>query len=256
MLERYAYAPFQLLRENIAPRDLNGLSVVELGPGDHAPLALLCLAAGARDYTVIDRFPGELSGPNATAVYEELLEDLSTREPQLARGFSARGLSGSNFVDSGKGLVRVIGQRIEEVSASVAADVVFSYNVLEHVTDVPELARRLWRMMMPGAVCIHRVNYSAHDAWTKRANPLEWLMLPDWLWRAMGSNRGTPNRLRHAEVLEAFEKAGFETRSTILKTYDDALVVQHKPHLAKRFREMPIQSLRVEAAVIQATKPS
>jgi hypothetical protein len=255
-LDRFAYDPFDVLRNGIRPQELAGLSLVELGPGDHIPIALLALAAGARRYTAIDRFPGQISGPVALHLYCQLLEDLTTRNPEMALAFNERGLTASNFVESEQGVVSMVAEPIESVSTAVDADVVFSNNVLEHVGDIPRFVAGLHRIMAPGAVSVHRVDFGPHDILVQRSNPLEWLKLPDWLWTQMGSQRGLPNRWRYAELLAAFESAGFEATGEVVETFDDAVVLSMRDSLAGRFRTMPLESLRVRTAIIRTTRSS
>ena len=80
----------------------------------------------------------------------------------------------------------------------------------EHVSDVEQFARLTADLLAPGGMAIHRVDFGPHDCWPDYPDPLTFLRFPPQVWAAMGSNRGTPNRLRHHEFLRAFAVAGLD----------------------------------------------
>ena len=67
-----------------------------------------------------------------------------------------------------------------------------------------------------------------------------------------GSNRGAPNRRRHHEFLEAFDRAGLDTEVLLLEYFDEATVEHDK--LNKKFREMPRESVMVKTAIYRLKK--
>src|SRR5262249_23271020 len=112
--------------------------------------------------------------------------------------------------------VRVLPIDIELSNPTDQFDVICSFQVLEHVSDIEAFARQNARFLGPSGVAVHRVDFGPHDCWQRYPDPLTFLRFPDWLWRLMGSNRVTPNRRRFHECKSAFETAGLS--ATVLET--------------------------------------
>jgi len=252
-LQRYAYAVFDLVVEAVGPERLADARVVEIGPGDHAPAALLFLAAGARSYAAVDRFPGDLGGAAGRRFYEALARDLEVSRPALAARLRDRGVGAADLMSSG--LVEVIPCAVEQWRDRDAADVLVSHNAVEHLSDLAAFAKNSYASVRPGGVAVHRVDFDAHDAWASREDPFEWLTVSERLWHLMGSRRGCPNRARHHEVLENLEKAGWRIDSRVLDAFEPRAIEAARPRLARRFRSMPIDSLRVRTALLVCHKP-
>jgi len=249
-LKRYAYDPFDLLVQSVGR--LDGLAIGEIGPGDHVPVSLLALAAGAEKYQAFDRFAGEVDGPRAKAFYRALLEDLRETRPELSEQLRQRAITVDSLVPGG--FLEHVPLAVESLPVSKTLDVLFSYNAVEHFSDLEPFCRRTFGILKPGAVAVHQVDYSAHDCWRQRP-PLEWLAIPDWAWRIQGSHRGTPNRWRHHEVLAGLIDAGFDVSYTIQHGLNETEVKTWKTRLAPKFRSMPLESLVVQSAVYVCRVP-
>jgi hypothetical protein len=254
-LEVFAYGPLALVEKALGPSGTRNAVVVEIGPGDHIPVGLLSLAAGARRYIAVDRFAGDIGGPRARRFYAALGRDLEARRPDLAEHLKARGIDPEGFPDTAAEAVTVVHRSIEDAPEVREVDVVISNNTVEHVVDVESLGRASFAMLRAGGTAAHRVDFAAHDVWSIRPDPLEWLSVPDALWRRMGSHRGTPNRLRFHEVEAAFTRAGFQVEAQILECYERDLIREARPRLARRFRTMSEDSLAVRTAHIFCRKP-
>ena len=170
-----------------------GKVVAEIGPGDAIPLASYVLDEGAIRYIAIDRFMGA-------------------------------------FVEERPG-IQIHRVSIEE-GANVKADIIVSYNVLEHLSDLRTAFRNMERILNPRGVMAHRIDYGPHDVWTQHPDKFFFRTFPGWLWRIMGSNRGYPNRVRHTEVMRLLEEAGFKTTATVTGTFageplDAELLIRH-----------------------------
>jgi hypothetical protein len=86
---------------------------------------------------------------------------------------------------------------------------VFSHAVLEHVYDLPAVARELYRVTCPGGPHRRQIDLRDHNDFSR---PLEFLLgddekfrssLKEDLWR-------TGNRLRPSEIIKTFYDAGFD----------------------------------------------
>ena len=256
-LHRYAYLPYETVSDHIGASGLEGLSVGEIGPGDHIPAALLFLGAGAERYACYDRFAGDLAGESAKAIYRALVEDLRLDRPELAQRLQSRGIEPDRFPEAFSELVRVVTKPIETIDDDEygRVDLLTSYNVVEHVYDIPVFAAQTLRMLRPGGLAIHRVDFGAHGKWLEQANPLEWLTVPDGIWKLMGSKRGTPNRWRFHEVLDELTRAGFEVDAEESEFFDEGELASIRASMAPRIRAMPDASLRVKTACFYCCRP-
>ena len=241
-LERHA---FQAIRHLLAQlRSVKGLHIAEIGPGDALTSGLALLAAGAQSYTAIDRFPGPYGSDDAKRGYLALEAAWPNVFPELPwpSYLEARRFPGA-YTDQ----VQTISRPIERVESPRRFDVVCSYQVAEHVSDVGAFAETTARLLAPGGMATHRVDFGPHDCWVQYRDPLTFLRFPDWLWHLMGSNRGTPNRKRHHAFLEAFAAAGLTCETRNLEYFAAEQVDVGR--LAAGFRSMPRESILVKTAV-------
>ncbi len=94
--------------------------------------------------------------------------------------------------------MKTIGRAVEDVGDIGTFDVVCSFAVGEHVQSVPAFADLSSRATAPGGVAVHVVDFSGHQFADDEMHAFS-----EWVWRAMGSNRGLPNRV----PFEAFSAA-------------------------------------------------
>ncbi len=246
-LERYAFYSLRRLREIVG--NVENLSIVEVGPGDHMTSGLAMLAAGAASYTVIERFVGDFSSPDAKESYLEIEKAWPDFFPETPWPDY---LKAENFPEGYEERVKVWPIPIEEVTAERQYDVVCSLQVGEHVSDLESFAQMTARLMAPGGVAMHRVDFGPHGCWTFYRDPLTFLRFPNWLWSLMGSNRGTPNRHRYHEFRAALERAGLKVEVTGLELWSEEIVRQAR--LNKRFQGMPLDSLVIGTAIFICRK--
>lgn len=184
--------------------DVHGKTIVEVGPGDSIGLAALFLRAGAAKYIAYDRFIGDIYGPSAMALYDAL--------------------GNRNFQQ----FVTIRGIGIEAAEPTREADIVVSFDVVEHLSDPVIGLERMAGLLKPGGVMVHRVDYSAHDIW-RTYEEKQFLKFPDWLWHLMGSNRGYSNRVRHAVLMKKADSLGLKCTERIPRKFadGDALVAEY-----------------------------
>ncbi|MEO7658588.1 MAG: hypothetical protein ABIV48_03145, partial [Pyrinomonadaceae bacterium] len=94
--------------------------------------------------------------------------------------------------------------------------------------------------------------FGPHDVWFQYRDPGVFLRFSDWVWRLTGSNRGVPNRKRHHEFLEAFERAKLDVEILFTDNFDEAAMDLSK--LNKKFLEMPLDSVLTGTAVYRLTR--
>jgi SAM-dependent methyltransferase len=200
LLDRYA---LPLLRRALSVMDVRGIDVFEIGPGDNLASGLALLAAGAGSYTCADRFPGPYASPQAREWYRVIRAEWPAWLPEWPAALDVE------TFPEGYPEVRTLSLPIEEIHRVGQFDLVGSTSVGEHVSDIAALARATRALLRPRGVAIHHVDFAPHDCWrTRHEDPFLFLQFPGWLWRLMGSHRGTPNRFRFHHFVEAFESAG------------------------------------------------
>ena len=248
-LENYAFFTLRNLR-GIAG-SVEHLNIIEIGPGDHLTSGLSLLAAGAASYTVIERFVGDFSSVEAKERYREIEKAWPDFFPETPWPDYLRA---ENFPEGYNERVKVWPIPIEEAEATADRqyDVVCSFQVGEHVSDIESFAQMNARLLAQGGVAVHRVDFGPHGCWSQYRDPLTFLRFPDWLWSMMGSNRGTPNRRRYHEFCAAWERAGLKVEVMGLEQWPETVVKQAR--LAKRFQGMPLDSLVIGTAIFICRK--
>lgn len=86
-------------------------------------------------------------------------------------------------------------------------DFICSTSVLEHVPEreLPRLLAQCRRLLKPGGVMTHRVDY--HDHYT---GGFDFYRYPAWAWRIFNPSTHFQNRLRHQDYVRLLD--GFSTR--------------------------------------------
>lgn len=240
-LERHAFQGVRLLAQTTG--GVRDKHILEIGPGDFLTSGMAMLAAGARSYTSIDRFVGDYAQVAGRAWYEAIEMSWPRIFPELPW---PQWLRSSDFPEGYPDRVRALSVPIEGVPDLGQFDIVCSFQVAEHVTDVYAFSRSVFRLLAESGVSVHRIDFGPHD-WDDQGDPLTFLRFPDLLWKAMGSSRGIPNRVRFNEMLEAFVCAGLAVEVRDVEVVAAETVAFEK--LARRFRNLPKESLLTRNAV-------
>jgi hypothetical protein len=246
-LQRYAFQSLTVL-EQITGK-LQGQSVCEIGPGDFLTSGLALLAAGADSYMAIDRFAGDYSCLEGREWYS----GIQAAWPRVYPEISWPGwLDATRFPEAYPERVRTSAVRIESAKEIGTFDIVCSFQVGEHVSDVEEFASSTARLLKPGGMAVHRIDFGPHGVWRSYRDPLTFLRIPEPVWQAMGSARGTPNRRRVHEVEAAFRAAGLSVHLTEIERYPQS--ASDLARLPARFRQMPPESVLTKTVVLVAER--
>jgi SAM-dependent methyltransferase len=212
--------------------------VLEVGPGDSLSSAVVAAAHGASETHLVD------VGPFATSdmtVYRDLaarLRACGLTPPEL------------NAVSDIPGLLRACRASyrtgglvsLREIPTA-SVDFAWSHAVLEHVRrhEFLPLVRELRRVMRPGGVSSHVVDLKDH-----LGGALNNMRVPSRLWEAewMARSGFYTNRLRMAEMLDAFRRAGFDPHVDSVRRWE-SLPTRHRA-LAAEFKTLPPAELLVE----------
>jgi len=244
---------------------LEGATVVDLGCGSIHPLgpSLLHVLCGAKLAVGID-----LDRPQDTAASSRALLRLAlaclaapehvvpwgrrTREQVLAalEGFDLAKL----WLGDPSGLdtrrMRLHHSTAEQLPfADASVDACTSVSFLEHVEDVDAVLAEMGRVLRKGGTAVHTIDGVDHSSYgDSKVGPLDFLREP-----AERTLVGGCNRLRPAEFVERFERAGFEVLAFEPHTrmpVDDAL----RSRFAEPWRSMEKNMLEVTQGAIRARK--
>jgi hypothetical protein len=246
-LKNYAFGSLDLILQNVG--DLKGKSVCEIGPGDYLTSGLSILAAGASRYCVIDRFPGDYFGEAARGWYREIEDNWSRFYPNLSWDPA---LVAGQFPENSADRLELIGQPLETATTSQKYDLICSFQVGEHLTDIDAFAQVHNRILNNGGIGLHRVDFGPHDCWFYYRDPGVFLQFSDRIWELTGSNRGLPNRKRHHEFLAAFERANLKVDVLFVDYFDKSLMDLEKLH--RKFLQMPMDSVLTGTAIYRLTR--
>src|SRR3954466_7607244 len=213
---RRAFEGF-LARGGMQPQDVEGLRLLELGPGEDLSVSLRFLAAGAASATCVDRFSFAVDPEWAREVYRLLLDDLE--EEGRLRLADVVSPDGELHTDSSR-LELLSGLGIEDAAARLPAgsvDLIVSVAVLEHVYDVAASMRAMDALLADGGRMVHQVDLRDHGMFSGGGRHfLEFLTIGERVYRFMTSHTGAPNRERLGTYRRLLEELGHE--SSVLVT--------------------------------------
>jgi|HubBroStandDraft_1064217.scaffolds.fasta_scaffold00011_29 SAM-dependent methyltransferase len=223
-----------MLRHRSIP--LDRAQILEIGPGADFATQLVLASFGAT-VTLADRF---------------LVPWDDAFHPDFYRAFLAgwdgpKGAIETALADNGYGgVLRLVPEPAEALGsiADRSLDLVLSNAVLEHVRDLPLVAREMARITRPGGVQAHQVDCRHHRDFSR---PLDHLLIPEAEFaeerERTGCVHGTQMRLQ--EMAECFAPDFWldeiDANAFADPDYLDALL----PRLEGRFARFPRQSLRI-----------
>jgi len=258
---------------------LHGRRVLELGPGDNIGVAARFAAAGASFVSTIDKFVPLRDSPYHRRLYASLRSRLTTDEQ---RNFDeALDVSGDRVVLHDDRLQYVYGKGFEDadVFAPASFDLIVSNAVIEEIYDVDRAFAAMHRLLRPGGYLLHKIDLRDYGMFSKYGYPpLEFLTVPDVVYRQMVESTGQPNRrlvdyYRQKTTELSYETSIYTTwvlgnlreltphKQTLEKGVDfsDATLEQIRsirPRLLDRYKQLPDADLMVEGIYLVARKPS
>ncbi len=227
-------------------------SVLEVGPGTNLAMAGLFIGAGADRYVAIDRFPGGVFEPESVSYCQSILQ---AAPETIRQGLANRALTPSQYPwnDRKRKPITVHKISLEQASKHTPPfDILISHNVIEHVYDIYRAFSSMRKLLVPGGVMVHRIDYGPHSIWREYKNPLTFLAVNTWLWRMMGLGRAVVNRYRHNEIIEAMRNAGFSCETVAADRLPETYVKEVRPFLPPSQKNILDGDLAVSAAWIVA----
>ena len=271
------FADYQKYGE-LDPSSLRGRRVLEIGPGETLGVALRFIGSGAEHVTAVDKFVPLQRSPFHQRLYAELAAGLPP--DQRERMTEAVDLSRGVELNPER-ITYVYGEGVEDTAVRLPGgsfDVIVSNAVLEEVYDLDQLFASLDHLLKPGGRQVHAIDLGDYGMFAKHGfHPLEFLTIPDGVYRYMVEASGQPNRKPLQFYREKTASLGY--RSRIYRTwvvgsparlpeyrttfeygrdYSDAnvrLVRTIRERLLPRYRQLPDDELMTRSILLVADKP-
>jgi len=220
----------------------DGFVALELGPGDSLASAVIAAAYGAAHTYLID------VGSFASADIEDYrrladyLGKQGLRPPQLDAGNNLESLLEACRATYATGGL----QSLRELRTA-SVDFVWSQAVLEHVRRAQflDVMRELRRIVRSGGACSHQVDLQDH-----LGGALNNMRIATRWWEAewMARSGFYTNRMRMAEMLGAFEAAGFTVADLSTLKWDTLPTPRRA--FAPEFRALPEEELLIRSFTV------
>jgi len=229
---------------------LAGKKILELGPGSDFGPQLIFASLGAK-VTVADRFLAPWDQHYHPQFYRMLRARWDGPAPALDAVIEANG-----YPSEAIGQIALAGEQLNRVPAG-SFDFVLSNAVLEHVHDLPQVARNLALITRSPGLNMHQIDFRDHSDFSR---PLEFLLLSDRahaeIFRRRNGECG--NRLRASEASLHFQAAGFAVDAIEQNGLaDENYLREFLPRLRQSrsvYRDWPAEDLRIISALFTLRK--
>jgi SAM-dependent methyltransferase len=238
----------QLLAQlNLAPGDLQGKRVLEVGPGRDMGFALILAGLGAATVGVEKYKPGwteEWHSPFIDVICRYAPKDFAGFDPAPLRRCQAM-----NGFDPSRIAHRQTSMEEFSSIGSETFDITCSQAALEHVGNPELVLDNLYLATRPGGVGVHAIDFRDHRDF---AAPLEFLLLDEQGFETALEGKDPywfGNPLRLAAWLQLWRDAGFKDIECVVDTptTDDAYLRHFLPRLrccSSPYRDTPEADLK------------
>jgi len=217
---------------------LRGSVVAEIGCGDCLAAADMMLGLGACHVHLIEYNRIEVQQKHRT-ILEALADDHSIPNRCEIISPDTPPTLNDQKATAHQGL-------LEEIGISEQVDLVYSFDVVEHVEDLDGFFGCCSKMLRPGGISLHKFDLSGHEYFEDPLPPLDFQTYPTWLFnlmfpkyrRAVGNFADT--------ILDTMKKQGFKILEVVpLRSADPVYLETIWPKLRKeaRVRSKDILSL-------------
>ncbi|MEZ0229375.1 MAG: class I SAM-dependent methyltransferase [Planctomycetota bacterium] len=241
---------------------LKGLRLLELGPGHTVGPGLLLYAHGVEYYAAADLFP---LAARSSEMYRRLRRRLSRQisflaDPALKPALAEILRRYDAAVDTTKPDAVFDASKIDwrcPVDAAklpfpdASFDVIYSNAAFEHFMDPMAAAKECARVLAPGGVGLHQIDFRDHR---DSSRPLDFLVFDDEEWRRMNADMVCyTNRLRSHDFEEVFAATGLSVdlvEPNLRRPVEPGI----RDRLNPRFRDKPPEELEVLSAFFVVRK--
>ena len=260
----------------LTPEALRGKRVLELGPGDNIGVVLRFAAAGAPFVSTIDKFVPLQDSEHHRALYQTIRDRLGADEKR--RFDEAIDLSSHVALKPGR-VEYIYGKGFEETDtyAPDSFDIIVSNAVLEEIYEIDRAFDAMDRLLRPDGYLLHKIDLSDYGMFVNNGfHPLEYLTIPDPVYKRMVESSGQPNRRLVDYYRGKMAALGYEAtiytswvlgnpkeiiphKVTLEKgvDYTDqtlALISSIRPRLLPRYKQLSDEDLMVQGIYLVARK--
>ncbi len=240
--------------------DVRGWEILEIGPGDNLGISLLYYAAGAQKVTALDRFYSYRDTNQQKIIYDALIEKLPAAQRERAgKAFSDR--AESEFDPAAIDCIYGTGIDDPDIVGRLGRyDLIISRAVLMEVYHLEQALENLAKMLKPGGLMLHKVDFRDYWMFSKHHHPLTFLTINDRLWRMMSSHRANSNRHLLNSYFEKLSQLGLRVETPLKTKYnvdedETKWLSDIKGKLLPRYRQLSDDILLTSGAFIVAKKP-
>jgi hypothetical protein len=281
---RQVFADF-LQYGKLGPAEIEGRTVLELGPGDNVGVLLQFIAHGASRAWACDKFYSKHDIEHEKKIYLNIRETLTAE--QKARFDDAVDLSGElRFNDKKISYAYGVGaQDADTLVPPGSIDILVSRGVLQEVYEIDRAFAGIDRLTAPGGYMLHKVDLRDYGTFSAVGfHPREFLTVSDSAYHLMAYDTDKPNRRMldyyrakmrelgyqyEAYITSIIDLDGYRAIQTEIHPHKLALVAGvdyqavHKqaidairPRLAPRFQKLTDEELLAAAVFLVARKPA
>ena len=226
---------------------VNQLAACEIGAGKVLANADMLLGLGfARSY-IIEKSPGPF-GADQIRILKSIAEDA-----ELPNKLDI--LSPENPETLNSGRLVLIKEYFENVVMPEPVDLIFSFDVLEHVEDLPGFFRCCHAALREGGVMIHKIDLSGHSLLEDPIPPLDFQTYPDWLYDLMFGKYERATRNFVSDYTREIKNLGFKNIAiNPIQKADADYLDRLWPQLRAAAGNLPRDEVAVFDVVITAIK--
>lgn len=248
-LERHRRICLTLLPYFQAVSELRGSVVAEIGSGDCLAAADMVLGMGARHVHLLDQRPIMVS-PHHRAVVDALAADaaLPNSGTILAKGEPPQ--LNSQVATPHTGL-------FESIGLPEPANLIYTFDVLEHVEDLNGFFQRCREISKPGTVHAHKFDLSGHEFFEDPIPPLDFQTYPDWIFNLIFPKYRRATGHLADEIFEAMKHNGCVIDQVVpLRTAEKDYLREIKPSLRSKARQRDDDTLALLDVIVVARQAS
>jgi SAM-dependent methyltransferase len=244
-VERYRRICRTLLTQvpNSLPKDF---LAAEIGCGDCLAAADMLLGLGARHVHLVEHQSMPITPMHREALRRTKAADLPNQATILLPDNPPRLNPSLTTLHTGL---------LEKIYLPEPVDLVYSFDVLEHVENLDAFFSCCRRLLKPGGFSLHKFDLSGHEFFEDPVPPLDFQTYPRWLYRLMFPKYRRAVGNFADQFLEALKRHGLEMLEMIpLRAADPGYVRAIRPRLRKEARNKSNEILEMLDLIVLARR--
>ena len=197
----YSFSTVEKMRSWASTPNVEGLRILELGPGDNLCVGLILLGLGAESYDAADI--NDLALRDCGPLYSRLFERMDQEGLAVARARSAL-----RQLNRGPLRYHVLEDFDLRLLSGRTYDRIWSQAAFEHFTKPMRTIGQLDQLASPEAELGVEIDLMTHTRALRSSDPLNIYRIPSWLYRSLTFS-GIPNRYRTSHYTSALEGSGW-----------------------------------------------